>query len=56
MLEPDKATEPIPGAIETVVAPVVLHESVLLLPLTMVEGDPVKVEMTGGAGFTVTVA
>jgi hypothetical protein len=54
---PDAATEPIPGAIETVVAPVVFQASVLLLPATIVDGDAVKLAITGGVGvFTVTVA
>jgi hypothetical protein len=53
---PDAATEPIPGAIETVVAPVVFHASVLLLPPRIVDGDAVKLVITGGLVFTVTVA
>jgi hypothetical protein len=41
---------------DTVVAPAVLQESVLLLPFRIVEGDAVKEEITGGlATFTVTV-
>ena len=44
---PDAATEPVPGAIERVVAPAVLHASVLLLPPRIVDGDAVNEEIAG---------
>ena len=48
VVEPDNATEPIPASMETVVAPDVLQESVLLWPFPTVEGEAENDEMSGG--------
>ena len=52
---PDPGTEPPPGAIETVVAPVVLQLSVELPPALMLPGLAVKLLITGFEGAEATV-
>jgi hypothetical protein len=54
--DPEAPMVPTEGLIETEVAPVVAHDSVLPWPAMMVEGFVVKLEITGGGGpFGVTV-
>jgi hypothetical protein len=47
---PEAATAPIPGAMETDVAPLVFQLSVELPPELMLDGLAVKLFITGGAG------
>ena len=56
LVEPFAPKVPPPLSIETLVASVVVHESVELFPLVMDEGVAVKLETVGAAGaVTVTV-
>ena len=56
MLDPETATVPTVGAMDTVAAPVVVHANVAVWPAAIAVGDAVKLSMTGGTPSVVAVA